>query len=1085
MKTPMLTIKLYAGNPQAWFDEEADPSDATLRRRAPLHKKLKCASLAAAVVLASAVFAARVDLYPQSFDAGGWVLDAQFMDVMGSPYLLAHGLGVRVTDAKARVTFPEDGEYRVWVRTRNWADGAPGRFRVLVNGRPLPRIFGAGRREWAWEDGGIVKIYGRTATVALEDLTGFDGRCAGISFVPTGAKMETVSNSPNDLDLAAMMQPLPATAIMRDPGYFVWGGSMVKGEDGLYHLFYSRWKKETKFGGWVTHSEIAHANAPSPFGPWTHRDVALPKRGAEFWDGMCTHNPCIRKFDGMYYLYYMGNTGDGKVTRSLNWTHRNNQRIGVAVAKSPSGPWQRADKPLIDVSADKAAPDSLMTSNPAVAQRPDGTYELIYKAVGQHKKLPFGGPVVHLSAISKSPVGPFVKNLDPIFTDGISHFPAEDPCMFTLGEKVYTIIKDQNGYFVKQKGRSLVLFEDDGNGGWRLAPHAFITGTTITHESGEVQRLKYLERPQIYIEDGRPVALLVAAGTLDMKETFNAQIPLVPPPPGAPTGPLKIDEANVSETVKADLVIVGGGMPGSCAAVAAARRGLKVALVQDRPVLGGNASGEIRVYCAGEAKHPIVREMRGYFMNRDANIHLCDKRRLRIVEDEKNIDLHLLTRAFGVEMRADGYIAAVKAIDLKGNRVIRFEAPLFCDATGDGWVGFWAGADWRMGRESKNEYGEDRAPDSADGDTLGASIMWTSADANQSVPFSAPWAEPHAQGVVALNGEWNWEYGIHRDMITEAEEIRDRMLLAIYGSFSLAKKKTENANKVLNFCPWLIGKRESRRIMGDFVLSQSNIVQRTEFGDSIATGSWSIDLHYDNCRPGVDFLTTTKGEKYGRFWIPYRSIYSRNVPNLFMAGRCFSCTHVGLGAPRVINTLSQIGVAVGEAAALCREKGETPRGIFANGHVRELQNRLGGGFPGVPDVETSGWTVVDDESEGVRFGRGWIECLNQNGDQIGQFSHRPQSGAEPAVYPLPVPAKGRYTLMCNVPYSWSAKRGSSTAFVLESDGRKKGFSFDQAAGTGFWRKIGEFEIAPGATLTIIPSKSKGFVSADGFAAVPL
>ena len=338
-----------------------------------------------------------------------------------------------------------------------------------------------------------------------------------------------------DLDLAAMMQPLPKTAVMREEGYFVWGGSMVKGEDGLYHLFYARWPKKTYFAGWVTHSEIAHATAPSPAGPWTRKDDALPKRGAEFWDGMSVFNPCIRKFDGTYYLYYTGNTGDGKAMRGLNWNQRNNQRIGVAVAKSPFGPWRRFDKPIINTSAKTSAPDSLVTTNPAITQRPDGTYELVYKAVGQKKKLPAGGPVVHLSATSKSPTGPFKKDLKPIFTDGKATFPAEDPCLFTFDGKTYAAIKDQNGYFVRQKGRSLVLFEKDENGEWKPAPHAFITGTSIRHESGETQNLKYLERPQVYMEDGKPVALLCAAGTTDMKDTFNVQIPLAPPPATAKT----------------------------------------------------------------------------------------------------------------------------------------------------------------------------------------------------------------------------------------------------------------------------------------------------------------------------------------------------------------------------------------------------------------------------------------------------------------------------------------------------------------------------------------------------------------------
>lgn len=706
------------------------------------HSLAKVVVLSIAASFFSLADAARVDVYPQSFDAGGWSLDAQFMDVMGSPYLLAHGLGVRVTDAKARVEFPEKGTYRVWVRTRNWAEGNPGRFRVIVGGKPLAKVFGEGSREWTWEDGGAVAVDSLSVNVALEDLTGFDGRCAGIVF------------------------------------------------------------------------------------------------------------------------------------------------------------------------------------------------------------------------------------------------------------------------------------------------------------------------------------------TTDSKR---------------PEGALKVDEANVSETVEADLVVVGGGMPGTCAAVAAARRGLKVALVQDRPVLGGNASGEIRVYCAGEAKHDLVKELRGYFMNRDANIHLCDKRRMRIVEDEKNIDLRVLTRAFGVEKNSDGTIAAVKALDLKSNRIVRFAAPLFCDATGDGWVGFWAGADWRMGREAQSEHNESRAPAKADGDTLGASIMWTSVEANQAVPFSAPWAEAHAKGVVAVNGEWNWEYGIHRDMIEEGEAIRDRMLLAIYGSFSLAKKMPENANRVLNLCPFLIGKRESRRIMGDWILSQNDVEARTRFEDSIATGSWLIDLHFDDCKMGVDFLTTAKGSNNGRYWIPYRSIYSRNIANLFVVGRCFSCTHVGLGSPRVISTLSQLGVAAGEAAALCKELGETPRGIYKSSHVRKLQERLGGGFPGVPDPRLKGWLIVDDETKGVKFGKGWRRARNNNGEQVGDWTHVPnrKTKAEKAVYPLPVPKAGRYALMGKTPYAYSAQPGSKTAFELASGGKTVEFFFDQAIETGSWRKIGEFDLAPGATLSIVPVKSSGYFVADGFALVPV
>jgi hypothetical protein len=289
---------------------------------------------------------------------------------------------------------------------------------------------------------------------------------------------------------------------------------------------------------------------------------------------------------------------------------------------------------------------------------------------------------------------------------------------------------------------------------------------------------------------------------------------------------------------------------------------------------------------------------------------------------------------------------------------------------------------------------------------------------------------------------------------------------------------------VLNFCPYLIGKRESRRIMGDWVLSENDVKANTPFEDAIATGSWAIDLHFDNFKKGVDFLTTCTSGRHGRYWIPYRSIYSRDVGNLFIVGRCFSCTHVGLGSPRVIGTLSQLGVAAGEAAAMCRELGETPRGIYKRGHVRKLQERLGGGFPGVPDPKIAGWLIVDDESNGVLFGKGWEKRRNPNGEQVGGWTHFAGRNAEVAVYPLPVKEKGRYSLMGKVPYLWDAKPGSSTAFKIVSGGKETRFFFDQEQSTGQWMKIGDFELAPGAKLFVIPAKSKNRIVADGFALIP-
>ena len=694
--------------------------------------------------------AAQIAVPPQAFDAGGWSLDSQFMNATGSPYLIAHGLGVPVADATATVDIDKPGKYRVWVRTRNWCEGAPGRFSVAVDGRTLPVVFGVGARNWSWTDGGTVELSKGSATIALLDLTGFDARCAGVVLV-----------------------------------------------------------------------------------------------------------------------------GDGEV----------------------------------------------------------------------------------------------------------------------------------------------------------------------------------------------------------------------------PDGAISPEDAPVAETVEADLVVVGGGVPGACAAVAAARRGMKVALLQDRPVLGGNASAEIRVWCAGEARHELVMEMRGIFMNRDKNAERGDAMRMNIVRSEPNIDLRLSTRAFAVDIDGRGGISAVRALDMKRDKVVSFAAPLFIDATGDGWIGFWAGADFRTGRESKDEYAEPSAPDTPDADTLGASIMWESAEANAPVPFSAPWAESHAQGVEALNGEWNWEYGIHRDMTGDGEAIRDRLLLAIYGAFSLAKRKSENANRVLSFCPFILGKRESRRLLGDWVLSETDIAGHRQFEDAVATGSWSVDLHYDDDSSETDFLTKCVQPHYGRYWIPYRSIYSRNVRNLFMAGRCFSATHAGLGSARVVCTLAQLGVAAGEAAALCRELQMSPRELYSRGCVRTLQARIGGDWPGRRAPERAGWSIIDDESPNVVFGQGWTKSWCPNGGQEGDVAHFPGvvgegsgsvpvldlAAASPVVYPLPVQEDGLYALRFKVPYLWWAKSGSRTALEIVSGRNVSEIFINQGLATGRWHEIGIFHLANGAELRLIPVKSCGTVAADAFA----
>ena len=223
---------------------------------------------------------------------------------------------------------------------------------------------------------------------------------------------------PGELNLQEMFQAIPNTAKFINDTSYIWCGTLVKSHiDKKYHLFYSRWPRKLGMSAWVTSSEVAHAVSNSPFGPFQFKDVVLPHRGPNFWDGMYSHNPTVHFFNGKYSLYYAGNFGDGKITSpQLNWTHRNNQRIGVAIADDPNGPWKRFDKPLIDISKDTTAHDAQMVANPSVTQMPDGRFLMVYKAVARKKPQPFGGPVVHLTAIADKPEGPFIKQNKPIFT---------------------------------------------------------------------------------------------------------------------------------------------------------------------------------------------------------------------------------------------------------------------------------------------------------------------------------------------------------------------------------------------------------------------------------------------------------------------------------------------------------------------------------------------------------------------------------------------------------------------------------------------------------------------------------------------
>jgi hypothetical protein len=572
---------------------------------------------------------------------GGWLLDQQFMDLMGSPYLLAHGMGVPVEDAVTTAEFPQAGPYRVWVRTRDWvapwgASGAPGRFQVLVDSKPLEALFGTQGAEWHWQDGGIIEVE-RSLAVALHDLTGFEGRCDAILFA---------------------------------------------------------------------------------------RDVS----------------------------------------------------------------WQ---------------PPSDMDELTAFRRRVLG--------------LP------------------------------------EEP-----------------------------------------------------EDAGEY-----------------------------------------------------------------DLVVVGGGMAGTSAAVTAARLGLSVALIQDRPVLGGNASSEVRVWPEGHVNQPpyprlgdvvmeLVPERKSDSHNAQSARVFDDDRKLRVARAEQNITLFLNQRMNGVTVE-DGSIRSVVCQDTQTSRRVRVRGSWFLDSTGDASLGYLAGADfdqtdtghmgasnlWNIQCLCEDEDALSSELEAACEDAKFPRVPWAVDLADKPFPGRTQGATTVQPGANPISlGNWFWENGFDRDPIADMERIRDQNFRAMYGAWD-AIKNVENrypAHK-LNWVAYIAGKRESRRLLGDVILTAEDLRDGTKFKDGAFPCTWGIDTHFPDPRysedhDGDEFVADyTHGEGYeyqGPYWVPYRCLYSRNIKNLFMAGRDISVTHEALGAVRVMKTTGAMGEIVGMAASICKEQSCGPREVYSE-HLERLQ----------------------------------------------------------------------------------------------------------------------------------------------------
>ncbi len=409
---------------------------------------------------------------------------------------------------------------------------------------------------------------------------------------------------------------------------------------------------------------------------------------------------------------------------------------------------------------------------------------------------------------------------------------------------------------------------------------------------------------------------------------------------------------------KFDLVVVGGGVAGTAAALTAARQGLKVALIQDRPVLGGNNSSEVRVHLGGRINldpYPklgdVVNEiapLRGG--NAQPGDYYEDEKKLAMVNAEKNISLFLNFRAFKVEKEGTT-IKTVFAKHIETAEELSFSAPLFADCTGDGTIGYLAGADFAMGRESKADFNEPTAPEEADKMTMGSSVQWYSNEGDKSSDFpefdyGMDFNETNAQKVTM--GEWTWETGMNFDQISDFERIRDYGMLVVYSNWSYLKNKSsfkeEYRNRYLDWVAYIAGKRESRRLIGDMVLTEQDITDFVIYPDASAPTSWTIDLHYPDPKntehfPGAEFKSIAVHKTIHPYPIPYRCFYSRNVDNLFMAGRNISVTHVALGTVRVMRTTGMMGEVVGMAASVAAKNKTNPRGVYQK-HLDKLQRLM-------------------------------------------------------------------------------------------------------------------------------------------------
>lgn len=434
----------------------------------------------------------------------------------------------------------------------------------------------------------------------------------------------------------------------------------------------------------------------------------------------------------------------------------------------------------------------------------------------------------------------------------------------------------------------------------------------------------------------------------------------------APRGNLRRMAANEPHmtlvALDCDVLVAGGGMAGVCAAVAAARHGAKVVLVQDRSRLGGNASSEVKMHIVGADCHTgrrgwreggLIEEFRldDAVNNPQRSFELWDALLYDKVVSEPNITLLLESVLYAASVKGGRITEALVRCD-KSEHLYRVRAKMFIDATGDSRLALEAGAEMRWGREARAEFGESLAPVEKDAETLGSSILFTSRQHQRPMPFTAPkWARKVTKDQLRNRRITAWEYGYwwiewggNFNPIRDNERIRFELLSIVMGIWDYIKNSGEfpsSANFAMDWVGMMPGRRGSRRVVGDHILTQNDLMNGAHFDDAVAIGGWPLDDHPPGGFDRPDLPPNTVARPPEVYNIPLRSLYSRNVANLFVAGRNISATHAAFTSSRVMATCAVAGQAAGTAAAMCAADAIGPRALAERkDRLRRLQQAL-------------------------------------------------------------------------------------------------------------------------------------------------